>query len=137
MLDLWLIRHGQTEGNKSGKYIGVTDEPLCVEGIEFLKTLQYPEIDAVFVSPKKRCLQTAQILFPEHEAHVLPELAECDFGEFENKNYKELSGNQHYQQWIDSNGMLPFPGGESRGAFKKDALTDLEKQCSNVSTVRY
>lgn len=79
MLDLWLIRHGQTEGNKSGKYIGVTDESLCVEGIEFLKTLQYPEIDAVFVSPKKRCLQTAQILFPEHEAHVIPELAECDF----------------------------------------------------------
>ena len=53
MLDLWLIRHGQTEGNKSGKYIGVTDESLCVEGIEFLKTLQYPEIDAVFVSPEK------------------------------------------------------------------------------------
>lgn len=45
MLDLWLIRHGQTEGNKSGKYIGVTDESLCVEGIEFLKTLQYPEIE--------------------------------------------------------------------------------------------
>ena len=134
MLDSWLIRHGQTEGNKSGKYIGVTDEPLCVEGIEFLKTLQYPEIDAVFVSPKKRCLQTAQILFPEHEAHVIPELAECDFGEFENKNYKELSGNQHYQQWIDSNGMLPFPGGESRGAFKKRCFDGFGKAVQQYSS---
>lgn len=139
MLDLWLIRHGQTEGNKSGKYIGVTDEPLCVEGIEFLKTLQYPEIDAVFVSPKKRCLQTAQILFPEHEAHVIPELAECDFGEFENKNYKELSGNQHYQQWIDSNGMLPFPGGESREAFRErcfDGFGKAVQQCINRKILR-
>ena len=127
MLDLWLIRHGQTEGNKSGKYIGVTDEPLCVEGIEFLKTLQYPEIDAVFVSPKKRCLQTEQILFPEHEVYVIPELAECDFGEFENKNYKELDGNADYQAWVDSNGMLPFPGGESREEAKRRNLTGFDK----------
>lgn len=139
MLDLWLIRHGQTEGNKSGKYIGVTDEPLCVEGIEFLKTLQYPEIDAVFVSPKKRCLQTAQILFPEHGAYVIPELAECDFGEFENKNYKELAGNENYQKWIDSNGTMPFPGGESREGFKYRSLTGFQKavtQCirKNVDT---
>ena len=44
----------------------------------------------------------------------MPLLAECDFGEFENKNYKELSDNPHYQEWIDSNGTLPFPGGESK-----------------------
>ena len=29
-------------------------------------------------------------------------------------SYKELSDNPHYQEWIDSNGTLPFPGGESK-----------------------
>ena len=31
------IRHGMTEGNKSKKYIGITDEVLCDEGIHELK----------------------------------------------------------------------------------------------------
>lgn len=42
-----------------------------------------------------------------------------DFGEFEGKNYIELQKNPNYQAWIDSNGTLPFPGGESREAFIK------------------
>ena len=37
-----------------------------------------------------------------------------NFGEFENRNYLELTDNPHYQEWVDSNGTLPFPGGESR-----------------------
>ena len=42
-----------------------------------------------------------------------------DFGEFEGKNYIELQKDPNYQAWIDSNGTLPFPGGESREAFIK------------------
>ena len=58
------------------------------------------------------------------------ELAECDFGEFENKNYKELEGNPHYQEWIDSNGTLPFPGGESREGFKSRNLRGFDRVVS-------
>ena len=114
MLKIWLIRHGQTEGNKLGRYIGVTDEPLSPEGAEHLRRLCYPSVEAVFISPLLRCVQTAEILFPDKEPHRIKELAECDFGEFENKNYKELAGNANYQAWIDSDGRLPFPKGESR-----------------------
>ena len=39
MLKLYLIRHGQTPGNKLSRYIGTTDEPLSDEGREFLKKL--------------------------------------------------------------------------------------------------
>ncbi len=72
-------------------------------------------------------METAGILFPGKSFHIIEELSECDFGEFENKNYKELSGNQDYQRWIDSNGTLPFPGGESREAFKHRSLTGFQK----------
>lgn len=127
MLELWLIRHGMTEGNKFGRYIGVTDEPLCQEGIQALEGLKYPDVQKVFSSPMKRCLQTAEILFPEKEPELLLELAECNFGLFENKNYKELDGCKEYQAWIDSNGTLPFPGGESREEFRARSLAGLEK----------
>lgn len=115
MLKLILIRHGETQGNKLKRYIGKrTDEPLCPEAGNMLAQLAYPEVQAVYASPMIRCTQTAGILFPGKKLNIIDELAECDFGEFENKNYKELSGDPRYQAWIDSNGILAFPGGESK-----------------------
>lgn len=123
MLKIWLIRHGMTEGNRYQRYIGVTDEPLCEEGRELLRKFTYPKPQAVFVSPLKRCLETAAILFDDPKVRIIDQLAECDFGEFENKNYKELSGDPRYQEWIDSNGILTFPGGESK---EECAVRNLE-----------
>ena len=113
MIKFRLIRHGMTEGNKYGRYIGKTDQPLCEEGKTDLLTLSYPVPQAVFVSPLKRCRETAQIFFPESDLRIIDELAECDFGDFENKNYKELTGNADYQAWVDSNCMLPIPDRKS------------------------
>lgn len=127
MIKIYLIRHGQTPGNKLSRYIGTTDEPLSEEGRAFLEKLDYPMPDTLYVSPLFRCVETAEILFPEKEMHIIEELSECDFGEFENKNYKELSGNENYQKWIDSNGTLPFPGGESREHFKRRSLKGFQK----------
>ena len=114
MLKIWLIRHGMTEGNRHQRYIGVTDEPLCEEGRELLGKFTYPKPQAVFVSPLKRCLETAAILFGDPKVRIIDQIAEFDFGEFENNNYKELYGDPRYQALIDSNGILAFPGGESK-----------------------
>lgn len=128
MLKLLLIRHGETEGNKRKRYIGKkTDEPLCQEAGEMLEKLKYPMVQAVYASPMIRCTQTAGILFPEKKLNIIDELAECDFGEFENKNYLELDGNENYQAWIDSGGLLPFPGGESREEFKRRNVIGFQK----------
>ena len=121
MAELILIRHGKTAGNLLGRYIGSrTDEPLCDEGREELAGKQLPEVERLYVSPMKRCVETAEILWPgldRKKMQKVMDLRECDFGDFENKNYKELSGNGDYQAWIDSNGTLPFPNGESMDAF--------------------
>ena len=66
---LHLIRHGLTEGNLKGLYIGSgSDLPLCAEGRAQLKTLKkdfgYPQVPLVFTSPMLRATQTAEILFP-------------------------------------------------------------------------
>ncbi len=127
MLELWMIRHGMTEGNKINRYIGVTDEPLSPEGRELLKEMRYPIPEALFVSPLRRCRETAGILFPDMEQRVIGKLAECDFGDFENKNYRELAGNPDYQAWVDSGAALPFPGGESAEGFKARTLEGFDE----------
>ncbi|MBR1606720.1 MAG: histidine phosphatase family protein [Clostridia bacterium] len=113
-----LIRHGLTQGNLEHRYIGCrTDETLCEEGKAALKEQSYPPVCRVLASPMTRCVQTARLLYPEITPEIVPDFRECDFGRFEGKSYEELNGDPDYQAWIDSGGVLPFPGGESREAF--------------------
>ena len=139
MAELILIRHGKTAGNLLGRYIGSrTDEPLCDEGREELAGKQLPEVERLYVSPMKRCVETAEILWPgfdRKKMQKVTDLRECDFGDFENKNYKELSGNRDYQAWIDSNGTLPFPNGEAMDAFKsrcREAFAHIVEEVSGA-----
>lgn len=71
----------------------------------------------LYVSPMRRCRETAAILFPGVRSTVVDDFREMNFGEFEYKNYRELNGNPSYQAYIDSGGETAFPGGESKRAF--------------------
>lgn len=131
-----LIRHGETGANRERRYLGKTDEPLSEEGISALREAKrknlYPDADYLFGSPMKRCIQTAEILYPEQEMFLIPEWEEMDFGDFEGKNYLELQGDERYQKWIDSNGTLPFPNGESRKAFIRRCRQGFEKMLGRL-----
>lgn len=120
-MKVYLIRHGATPGNLEKRYVGTTDEPLDKEAVTTLKKLRvrYPVPVQVVTSPLKRCMQTASLLFPGIPSECCEGLKECDFGRFEYHNYMELSRDPEYQRWIDSNGTLPFPGGESQKRFQE------------------
>lgn len=130
-IELWLIRHGMTPGNAEGRYVGRTDEGLSPEGRGILQRRQlmgfYPEITELYVSPMKRCKETAAIIFPKGRQFIVEGLRECDFGDFEYKNYRELNGNPAYQAWIDGGGRDGFPGGESLGAFQERVVRAFDK----------
>ena len=128
MIELLLIRHGKTEGNLKKRYIGRTDEPLCGQGIEELQLLKKTneEVDLVFSSPMRRCLESAKILYPEKKIHIYENLKECDFGTFENKSYEDLKENEQYQNWLNSNGELSFPDGESKYHFIQRCIQGFE-----------
>lgn len=144
-MDIYLIRHGATPGNLEKRYVGRTDEPLTKESVTILKKLRthYPIPQQVVTSPLKRCCQTASLLFPGIPSGCCEGLKECDFGRFEYQNYLELAGDEEYQRWIDSNGTLPFPGGESQADFQErccaaflESLADLQKKgCASVAYV--
>ena len=62
-----LIRHGKTQGNAEKRYIGRTDELLSDEGSSELRNICYPPCDILAASPMKRCLMTADIIYPDME----------------------------------------------------------------------
>ena len=133
---MWLIRHGKTRGNLESRYVGTVDESLDERGAEALYDLKkkviYPYAKTVFVSYMKRCRETASILFPDAARIVVPGLHECDFGDFEYKSYDDLNGYPDYQDWIDSGGTLPFPGGESMAEFSKRVRKAFEALCQTA-----
>lgn len=112
-----IIRHGMTEANTDGRYIGITDVPLSAEGVKQLydkaDRLEYGSVQKVYVSPLKRCRQTADILFHDAFTVELGLLAEMDFGDFENKTVEELKDDPAYAQWIRGGLDNPPPNGES------------------------
>ena len=118
-MTVYLIRHGQTQGNREHRYIGSTDQPLCPQGREALGGLQAPAADKVYASPLRRCRETAALLYPGQEAEIVPDLRETDFGVFEGHTYEELKGDPAYQAWLDSAGAAPPPGGESKAAVRQ------------------
>lgn len=132
-MQLLFLRHSLTNGNLEHRYIGCrTDEPLCSDGIALIDRqapiLQRYKPDLLFVSPMIRCRETASRIFPNLFQIVVPDFRECDFGQFEGKNYQELSDHPAYQAWIDSGGTLPFPEGESREDF-------VVRTCKSISAI--
>ena len=51
MIKIAMIRHGKTYGNTLGRYIGVTDEPLCEEGKKELEQRTMDQHPSVSRSP--------------------------------------------------------------------------------------
>ena len=114
---LELLRHAMTQGNLEGRWTGTTDQGLCPEGTALARRNARPSgaiPRRVWVSPLRRCRETAALLYPGAEQTPVPGLRETDFGPFENKNHRELAGNPLYEAWVKSVGTAPVPGLESR-----------------------
>ena len=121
------IRHGKTAGNLEKRYIGRTDEPLCEAGAAELKSIAYPDCELVISSPMRRCLQTAELIYPGKKLLVYDDLRECDFGDFEGKNHIELSQNADYLKWLDGGGLGVFPNGEDSVKFRERSVSGFLK----------
>jgi alpha-ribazole phosphatase len=115
-MELILLRHGATEGNLLHQYIGVTDSPLAAEGVAQAIALQgvIPVPELICSSPLRRCIQTAELIWPEQPIQCIQGLRETDFGAFEGKTWQELKDDAAYRAWID--GVGECPGGELRQA---------------------
>lgn len=139
-MELIMLRHFQTPGNLKKQYIGRTDEPLAKnQGLEKLICQRQKDClgtEAVILSPMQRCVQTAELIFPRAERMLCEKMRECDFGLFEGKSYEELKENQEYRLWLESNGTLPFPGGEDPVSFRKRCAEGFTERVNELFTRR-
>ncbi len=130
---LHLIRHGITQGNLDGIFVGSgEDMPLCEEGIKdidrMLQQFEYPNVPFVFVSPLMRARQTADLLYPHHEKIVMQNLREAHFGDFEGKPLAEIMNNPEYVKWFSPQSEFVPNGGESGAQFAarcKEGLLEM------------
>ena len=112
-----LIRHGITDANDRGMYIGTTDYPLNDAGRNELydkaDRFVYPRYERVYSSSLLRCTESAEILFPNRDLVIAEEFGELHFGKFEGKTAEELVGNEEYRTWLKGGMEAKPPEGES------------------------
>lgn len=112
-----VFRHGLTDANENGVYIGKTDLPLSDAGREALQDkydqLEYPKVQRVYSSPLERAVQTAEIIFPDREIVIVDDLREMDFGVFEGLPAEELVHLDSFKKWLKGGLDNPPPNGET------------------------
>lgn len=145
-MELILIRHLKTPGNEKRQYIGSTDEALSEQEVQNFvqkqKRKNYLPVQQVIASPMKRCIQTAELIYPKNQVTQEVLLKECDFGIFEGKTYEELKDKAEYQAWLDSGGTIAFPEGEDQKEFRsrcvKGMLCQVDRLCEeNVESAAF
>ncbi len=124
-----LVRHGETAMTVERRYSGRGDVPLSEQGEAqaMAAAVRVASIvggvAAVVSSPLQRCTRTAELIAAELggvPVTVLPDLIECDFGEWEGRTFAEVRERwpAELTAWLASTSVAP-PGGESFQAVAK------------------
>ena len=93
-MNVFAIRHGETEWSLSGKHTGTTDIPLTDHGRRLAERMR-PVLARNFsgltlCSPMQRAQETCDLAGFGQNMVVDPDLAEWDYGEYEGKTPKEI-----------------------------------------------
>ncbi len=130
MAEIILVRHGETEWNIKEVFRGRIDIALNETGrkqaellAEYLRDL---EIDAVYSSPLRRALQTAQMIASYHKLNIVtsPGLLDFDYGKWQGLSHEEVKEgyDELYTQWINNPHQARMPAGESLNDVSKRAV---------------
>ena len=135
----YLIRHGETDWNKGGRYQGCTNIDLNEAGREQARLLgrrfEYLPLDHVYVSPLNRAVETAEQVAKAHGLTPIVDehFKEINFGEWEGHTIQELSEKygRAYTDFFKDPFDHPVPGeGSFQNAMKRaiEGFEALEKK---------
>lgn len=120
-MNLYFVRHGETEYNKSKLYYGKIDVSITQAGIiqakkasQILKNISF---NRVYVSEMKRTEQTAKIILDNKKCTMIKDsrINERNFGEFEGKSYDKIKDRfpEKWKLWCEDWKNTVPPEGES------------------------
>jgi alpha-ribazole phosphatase len=120
---LHILRTGGTGAKEDRRFVGRLDLPLNERGADELRALRdnftYPRAEIVLASPLLRCVETAELLYPDTYLETMGEFADLGLGAFEGKTFNELESDPAFQNWIKNSRENPPPGGEDIGEFQQ------------------
>ena len=107
MTRVYLVRHGQTEWNRRLTFRGRANIPLNETGrkqaLAIAGALKDKNIEAVYTSPLKRSLETAQSTANLFHIETVPvqEFVDIDFGDWEGLTFTEVKKRypKEFRQW--------------------------------------
>lgn len=121
MRELWLIRHGETDWNLTGRIQGASDIPLNATGIaqaeSLVGRLENESFDAVYSSDLDRAHTTCTTALPGADVRPDVRLRELAYGVLEGKRWAELDDDlaAAVREWQEDPVTRRIPGGESYG----------------------
>jgi broad specificity phosphatase PhoE len=118
---LFLVRHGTTIASTQNRYRGRRDIPLDVQGYQdaadAARSLSRAGLTAVYTSPLRRALATAQIIADEAsvpDLRILHGLNNLDYGSWEGMTAEEAAMHDPgaFARYCASPSLAACPGGE-------------------------
>jgi alpha-ribazole phosphatase/probable phosphoglycerate mutase len=133
--ELIFVRHGETEYNRKKLYFGHLDPGLNDLGRKQVtgskKLLKDVEIEAIYSSDLKRCMETSQIINEGMNKEIIrtANLRELNFGIFEGKTYGELLKDfpKHSTDFFNNWESFKIPEGESLLELQNRCIKEIEK----------
>ncbi len=135
MTQVILVRHGETEWNVTEVFRGRIDIGLNETGVKqaelLAEHLSEMKIDAVYSSPLRRALTTAEKIANYHKLDVVitPGLMDLDFGEWQGLSHQEVRNKykELYAQWKSHPDRVRMPAGEGLDEVRKRAMSVVDK----------
>lgn len=152
-MEIYLVRHGETDWNKEFRFRGSADIPLndfgrklAVLTSEGLKDVPF---EGAFCSPLNRAVETAQTIIRDRQISLTQDkrIVEVCFGIMEGRNYVEAPKNpenpicnflKHPDKYRAPEGAESFEEIYARsGAFMNEVIRPLENQYETILIVAH
>ena len=128
-MKIFLVRHGETQWNKLGKFQGQVDVALNQRGLAQARDAAKAALawrpTALYSSPLRRTMQVAEAVSRKVGLPVTvdPRLMELNLGELEGATSRQMKEqwSQVYSSWRENPGATVMPGGESMAQLQERA----------------
>ena len=135
MTEIILARHGETEWNVAEIFRGRADIELGETGIRqaelLAEYLGQVKIEAIYSSPLKRAIRTAELIASHHklEVEIAPGLIDFDYGQWQGLPHQEVKDKYRelYAEWVSHPEQVKIPGGESLNDIRERAVSVVDE----------